>query len=160
YRQVRDRHTFLEMCRQPELAAQVTMAAVERLGVDAAIIFADILLPLLPMSVGLSYEAGDGPLIERPIRAESDFLRIQAAPVVAPLGFVAEAIRLVKRSLSKRIPLIGFAGAPFTLASYLIEGGSSRQYRATKTLMYTNPGLWHRMMELLARNAAEYLNMQ
>ena len=160
YKQVRDRHPFLEMCRQPDLAAEVTVVAVERLGVDAAIIFADILLPLLPMGVGLRYEAGDGPIIERPIRTEAALQKLPAVPAAESLGFVAEAIRIVKRALSGRTPLIGFAGAPFTLASYLVEGGSSRQYQATKTLMYTEPGLWHQMMELLARTSAEYLQLQ
>jgi len=160
YKQVRDRHQFLEMCRQPDLAAEVTLAAVERLGVDAAIIFADILLPLLPMGVGLRYEAGDGPIIERPIRTEADLQKLPAPPVAESLDFVAAAIKIVRRALSGRTPLIGFAGAPFTLASYLVEGGSSRQYQATKTLMYTNPAVWHQMMELLARTSAEYLKLQ
>jgi uroporphyrinogen decarboxylase len=160
YKRVRDRHPFLELCRQPDLAAEVTVAAVERLGVDAAIIFADILLPLLPMDVGLRYEAGDGPLIERPVRTEADLHKLKDAPVAESLGFVAEAVRIVRRALSDRTPLIGFAGAPFTLASYLVEGGSSRQYQATKTLMYTNPGVWHQMMELLARTSADYLKLQ
>jgi uroporphyrinogen decarboxylase len=164
YRQVRDHHPFLEMCRQPELAAEVTLSAVERLGVDAAIIFADLLLPLLPMEVGLRYEAGDGPLIERPIRTAADLQKLsQKLPVSAlaeALGFVAEAIKIVRRALPNHMPLIGFAGAPFTLASYLVEGGSSRQYQATKTVMYTNPALWHQLMELLARISAEYLALQ
>jgi uroporphyrinogen decarboxylase len=160
YRRVREKHSFLEMCQQPDLATEVTVTAVERLGVDAAIIFADILLPLVPMNVGLHYETGDGPVIDRPLRTAADLVRI--APVVAleSLGFVAESIRQVRRALSGRVPLIGFAGAPFTLASYLIEGGASRQYQATKTLMYTQPATWHRMMEMIARVTADYLNMQ
>jgi len=160
YRRVREKHSFLEMCQQPDLAAEVTVTAVERLGVDAAIIFADILLPLVPMNVGLHYESGDGPIIDRPLRSAADLDRI--APVVAleSLGFVAESIRLVRRALGGRVPLIGFAGAPFTLASYMIEGGGSRQYQATKTLMYTQPATWHRMMEMIARVTADYLNMQ
>jgi uroporphyrinogen decarboxylase len=160
YRRVREKHSFLEMCRQPDLAAEVTVTAVERLGVDAAIIFADILLPLVPMNVGLHYESGDGPIIDRPLRSAADLDRI--APVIAleSLSFVADSIRLVRRALAGRVPLIGFAGAPFTLASYLIEGGGSRQYQATKTLMYTQPATWHRMMEMIARVTADYLNMQ
>jgi uroporphyrinogen decarboxylase len=160
YRRVREKHSFLEMCRQPDLAAEVTVTAVERLGVDAAIIFADILLPLVPMNVGLHYESGDGPIIDRPLRSAADLDRI--APVIAleSLSFVADSIRLVRRELAGRVPLIGFAGAPFTLASYLIEGGGSRQYQATKTLMYTQPATWHRMMEMIARVTADYLNMQ
>jgi uroporphyrinogen decarboxylase len=160
YKRVRDRHPFLEMCRNPDLAAEVTLAAVERLGVDAAIIFADILLPLLPMGLGLRYEAGDGPMIERPIRTEADLRKLPNVAVAEALGFVTDAIIIVRRALSNRTPLIGFAGAPFTLASYLVEGGSSRQYQATKTLMYTEPAVWHQMMELLARITAEYLKLQ
>ncbi len=159
YRHVRERHDFLEMCRRPELAAEVTVTAVERLKVDAAIIFADILLPLIPMEVGLHFEKGDGPVIDRPIRTEADLERIPAVDVAA-LGFVGEAIKLVHRAIGATTPLIGFAGAPFTLASYLIEGGSSRQYQATKTFMYTQPETWHRLMERLARTTADYLKMQ
>jgi uroporphyrinogen decarboxylase len=157
---VREKYSFLEMCQQPDLAAEVTVTAVQRLGVDAAIIFADILLPLVPMNVGLHYESGDGPVIDRPLRTAADLERI--APVIAleSLGFVADSIRLVRRALAGRVPLIGFAGAPFTLASYMIEGGGSRQYQATKTLMYTQPATWHRMMEMIARVTADYLNMQ
>jgi uroporphyrinogen decarboxylase len=158
YRRLRDQHDFLELCRRPDLAAEVTLTAVERLKVDAAIIFADILLPLIPMEVGLHYEKGDGPMIDRPIRTEADLERIPEVDVTA-LGFVADAIKLVRRALTTT-PLIGFAGAPFTLASYLIEGGSSRQYQATKTFMYTQPETWHRLMELIAHVTIEYLKMQ
>jgi len=160
YRRVRERHSFLDMCRQPELAAEVTVTAAERLGVDAAIIFADILLPLAPMEVGLRYEAGDGPLIERPIRTEADLRKVPPFAIAESLGFIGDAIGLVCRALQSRMPVIGFAGAPFTLASYLVEGGASRQYQATKTLMYTAPGVWHRMMEMLARITLEYLKVQ
>src|ERR1039458_386297 len=159
YRRVRERHGFLEMCKRPELAAEVTVTAVERLKVDAAIIFADILLPLIPMEVGLHFEKGDGPVIDRPIRTEADLERIPAVDVAA-LGFVGDAIKLVHRAIGATTPLIGFAGAPFTLASYLIQGGSSRQYQATKTFMYMQPETWHRLMERLARTTADYLKMQ
>ncbi len=159
YRAVRERHDFLAMCRRPELAAEVTVTAVERLGVDAAIIFADILLPLIPMEVGLHFEKGDGPIIDRPIRTAADLERIPPIDVAA-LGFVGDAIKLVHSAIGSKTPLIGFAGAPFTLASYLIEGGSSRQYQATKTFMYTQPETWHRLMEMLARITADYLKMQ
>ncbi|MGH7782199.1 MAG: uroporphyrinogen decarboxylase [Candidatus Binataceae bacterium] len=159
YRRLRDHHDFLELCMRPELAAEVTVTAVERLGVDAAIIFADILLPLVPMEVGLHYEKGDGPVIDRPIRSAGDLDRV--APFdTSTLGFVAESIKLVDRAIGKKTPIIGFAGAPFTLASYLIEGGTSRQYQATKTLMYNDPDTWHRLMSLLARVTIDYLNMQ
>ncbi|HSU90587.1 MAG TPA: uroporphyrinogen decarboxylase, partial [Sporolactobacillaceae bacterium] len=159
YRRVRDRHGFLEMCRRPELAAEVTVTAVDRLKVDAAIIFADILLPLIPMEVGLHYESGDGPVIDRPIRTAADLERIPAIDPDA-LSFVGESIKLVHSALGATTPLIGFAGAPFTLASYLIEGGASRQYQTTKTFMYTQPETWHRLMEMLARTTADYLKMQ
>src|SRR5271168_113389 len=159
YRRVRERYDFLEMCKRPELSAEVTVTAVERLKVDAAIIFADILLPLIPMEVGLHFEKGDGPVIDRPIRTEADLDKIPDVDVAA-LGFVADAIKLVHRAIGATTPLIGFAGAPFTLASYLIEGGSSRQYQATKTFMYTQPETWHRLMEGLARVTADYLKMQ
>jgi uroporphyrinogen decarboxylase len=159
YRRVRAQHEFLELCKRPELSAEVTVTAVERLKVDAAIIFADILLPLIPMEVGLHFEKGDGPVIDRPIRSEADLERIPDVDVTA-LSFVGDAIKLVHRALGNKMPLIGFAGAPFTLASYLIEGGSSRQYQATKTFMYTQPETWHRLMELLARITADYLKMQ
>jgi uroporphyrinogen decarboxylase len=159
YRKIRAAHGFLEMCTRPELAAEVTAFAVKRLGVDAAIIFADILLPLIPMEVGLHYESGDGPKIERPLRSDADLDRIPDLDVSA-LHFVGESIKLAHQALGGKTPLIGFAGAPFTLASYLIEGGSSRQYQATKTMMYNHPDTWHRLMELIARITASYLNMQ
>jgi uroporphyrinogen decarboxylase len=159
YRRVREQHDFLEMCMRPELAAEVTALAVQRLRVDAAIIFADILLPLVPMDVGLHYEKGDGPIIDRPVRSDADLERIPAVDV-ASLGFVGESIKQVHSALSGRTPMIGFAGAPFTLASYMIEGGSSRQYQATKTMMYNRPETWHRLMEMLARVTGDYLNMQ
>jgi uroporphyrinogen decarboxylase len=160
YQRVRARYSFLEMCRNPSLAAEVTVTAVERLNVDAAIIFADILLPLVPMDVGLHYEKSDGPLIDRPLRSAEQLERIPPIDARESLGFVGEAIKLAHAALNGRVPLIGFAGAPFTLASYLIEGGGSRQYLATKTMMYQQPDIWHRLMEMLARTTAEYLNMQ
>jgi uroporphyrinogen decarboxylase len=160
YRRVRARYDFLEMCRRPEIAAEVTVTAVERLGVDAAIIFADILLPLIPMEVGLRYEKEGGPIIERPVRTAADLERIVPIDAVGALSFVGDAIKLARRALGDRTPLIGFAGAPFTLASYLIEGGGSRHYQATKLMMYTEPATWHRLMDTLARATADYLNMQ
>src|SRR5579863_3294428 len=160
YRHVRDQHSFLEMCQRPELAAEVTVTAVERLGVDAAIIFADILLPLAPMGVGLRYEKEGGPIIERPLREESHLAKIPPVVAKESLGYVGDAIRLVRQSLGNRKPIIGFAGAPFTLASYLVEGGASRQYQITKTMMYTRPEIWHRMMAMLAGVTADYLTMQ
>jgi uroporphyrinogen decarboxylase len=159
YRKIRAEHGFLEMCTRPEIAAEVTAFAVQRLGVDAAIIFADILLPLVPMEVGLHYDQGEGPVIDRPLRTDADLERIPAVDV-SSLRFVGESIKLAHQALGGNTPLIGFAGAPFTLASYLIEGGSSRQYQATKTMMYNHPDTWHRLMELIARVTSAYLNMQ
>jgi uroporphyrinogen decarboxylase len=157
YRALRERVDFLSLCENPELAAEVTVTAVRRLGVDAAIIFADILLPLLPMGVGLRYE--DGPAIERPVRTAADLERLAPVDPAGSLRFVADAIRIVRRELPDH-PVIGFAGAPFTLASYLIEGGASRDYRHTKTLMYREPAAWDRLMTMLARITADYLAMQ
>ena len=160
YRQVRERFSFLEMCQRPDVAAEVTVNAVQRLKVDAAIIFADILLPLLPMGVGLHYEKGDGPIIDRPVRSIGDLERIGPIDAAGALGFVADAIKLARKGLDGKVPLIGFAGAPFTLASYLIEGGGSRQYLTTKRLMYNHPEVWAGLMKLLARVTSDYLAMQ
>jgi len=159
YRKLRAEHGFLEMCTRSEIAAEVTSFAVKRLGVDAAIIFADILLPLIPMEVGLHYEKGEGPTIDRPLRTDADLDRIPEVDA-SSLQFVGESIKLVHQELGGKVPMIGFAGAPFTLASYLIEGGSSRQYQATKTMMYNRPQTWHRLMEMIARVTAAYLNLQ
>ncbi len=159
YRKLRERHGFLEMCTRPELAAEVTAFAVTKLKVDAAIIFADILLPLVPMEIGLHYEEGDGPQIDRQIRTDADLDQIPKVDISA-LSFVGQSIKLAHSALSGKIPLIGFAGAPFTLASYMIEGGASRQYQATKTMMYNSPETWHRLMEMIALVTANYLNMQ
>ncbi len=158
YRAVRDTLGFLELCHRPEAAAAVTVQAVERLGVDAAIIFADILLLLEPFDVGLSFTKGDGPAIARPVRTPADVDRLRAYETSDALAFVYEAVRLAKRDL--RVPLIGFAGAPFTLASYLIEGGGSRHYIHTKSLMYAHPDAWHRLLEVLARLVNAYLKNQ
>jgi uroporphyrinogen decarboxylase len=160
YRRVRAQFDFLEMCRRPEIAAEVTVTAAERLGVDAAIIFADILLPLIPMEVGVRYEKSGGPIVERPVRTAADLEWIAPVDAAGALGFVGDAIRIARAALGDRMPLIGFAGAPFTLASYLVEGGASRNYQATKVMMYTEPATWHRLMQILVRVTADYLNLQ
>jgi uroporphyrinogen decarboxylase len=160
YRQIRDKISFLDLCKTPDLAAQVTLMAVERLGVDAAIIFADILLILEPMGMQLEFTAGDGPVLHNPIRQASDVERLQDVDSDTSLAFVMQAIRRTRSQLKPDIPLIGFAGAPFTLASYMIEGGGSRNYVQTKTLMYTAPETWHALMTHLSRNLAQYLNGQ
>lgn len=160
YRRVRDRFSFLDLCRDSAAAAQVTVDTVRRLNVDAAIIFADILLPLMPMGAGLRYEKGDGPRIERTVRTPADVDALHPVSVEESLGFVAETVRLVRRELEGEVPVIGFAGAPFTVASYAIEGGGSRNYVATKSLMHNDPQTWHRFMDVVAQITAQYLNMQ
>ena len=159
YRAVRTRLGFLELCRSPDAAAEVTVTAVERLGVDAAIIFADILLVLEPMGVGLEYESGDGPVIHRPVRSAADVGRLADVPAGA-LGYVAEAVRRARAALSPNVAMIGFAGAPFTLATYLVEGGASRDYRHTKALMHGDPGAWDALMARLVRAVADTLREQ
>src|SRR5580765_7303069 len=135
YRAVREKFGFLELCHHPEAAAEVTITAVERLGVDAAIIFADILLILEPLGVGLEFAPGDGPVLHRPIRAPDDVSRLTDYDAAEALAFVFDAVRRARAGLAGRVPLIGFSGAPFTLASYLIEGGGTRQYARTKAFM-------------------------
>ncbi|HEV8642815.1 MAG TPA: uroporphyrinogen decarboxylase [Methylomirabilota bacterium] len=160
YRAMRARYGFLELCRNPEAAAEVTLQPVERLGVDAAILFADILLIVEPLGVGLEFSRGEGPVIPRPIRREADVGRLEPIDVASGVPFVFETVRNVVRALGGRVPLIGFAGAPFTVASYLVEGGPSRDYLHTKRLMYEEGEAWHRLMELLAEATARYLNGQ
>jgi len=160
YREVRARTGFLELCKTPDLAAEVTVTAAERLNVDAAIIFADILLILEPMGIDLEFARGEGPVIHNPVREKLDVERLREIETVESLDFVFEAIRRTRRALRPDLPLIGFAGAPFTLASYIIEGGSSRNYVHTKSLMYGDAGAWHAMMSLIARGLSKYLNAQ
>ncbi len=160
YRRIREKYSFLSMCRTPELAAEVTLQPLDRLGVDAAIIFADILLPLEPMGIDLEFAADEGPVIHTTVH---DQAAVDALRVIEPeeeLPFVMEAIRIVRRTLDGKLPLIGFSGAPFTLASYIIEGGHSRTYITTKALMYHAPQVWHRLMEKLAEVVARYLRAQ
>jgi uroporphyrinogen decarboxylase len=159
YRAVRDKMGFLELCRSPDAAAEVTVTAALTLGVDAAIIFADILLVLEPMGVGLEFTRGDGPAIHRPVRSAEDVDRLAEVPPDA-LAYVFEAVRRARAALPPHVPLIGFAGAPFTLASYLIEGGGSRTYARTKAFMLADPGAWRALMERLVRVVGPYLNAQ
>src|SRR5438105_3740743 len=135
YRALRARHAFLELCKTPQRAAEVTLQPIERLGVDAAILFADILLIVEPLGVGLEFAKGEGPVIRHPVRSEADVARLAPVDVASAVGFVFETVRLVAGALPARVPLIGFAGAPFTVASYVVEGGASRDYVATKRLM-------------------------
>jgi len=159
YRAVRERFGFLELCKSPDAAAEVTVTAALRLGVDAAIIFADILLVLEPMGVGLEFSRGDGPVIHRPVRSGADVDRLLVVDPAA-LAYVTDAIRRTRAALPAHLPLIGFAGAPFTLASYLIEGGGSRTYARTKALMLGDAGAWRALMERLTTTIAAYLNAQ
>ena len=160
YREVRAHTTFLELCKTPDLAAEVTVYAAERLNVDAAIIFADILLIIEPMGLELEFTKGEGPAIHNPVRDSKDVERLREVEDVGALDYVYEAIRRTRAALKPNVPLIGFAGAPFTLASYIIEGGASKNYVHTKRMMYTDPGAWHAMMGLIARAVSRYLNAQ
>jgi uroporphyrinogen decarboxylase len=155
YRAVRKQHSLLEICKQPALAAEVTITAAEAIGVDAAIIFADLLLPLEVMGLPFHFSAGEGPVIEKPVREKEDIARLRTDRA-ADLGYVSEAVGLVCRHFGDRLPVIGFCGAPFTLASYMIEGGSSRNYLHTKKMMYNAPAAWDQLMRKLVNVVAEY----
>jgi uroporphyrinogen decarboxylase len=159
YRQVRERVGFLELCKNSQLCAEVMIATVQRLGVDAAIIFSDLLPILEPMGIELEYTGG-GPVIHNPIRAADGVDRLKELESVEPLEFVMETVRQTRAGLPEQIPVIGFAGAPFTLASYAIEGGSSRSFLRTKSLMYGDAAAWEALMSRLARAVARYLNGQ
>jgi uroporphyrinogen decarboxylase len=160
YRAIRARSSFLELCKNPEAAAEVTLQPVDTLGVDAAILFADILLIVEPFGVGLEFGAGEGPSITRPVRNEADVARLGAVDIESALGFVFDTVGRVRKALGGRVPLIGFAGAPFTVASYMVEGGASRDYLNVKRLMYQAPAAWARLMDVLADATARYLNGQ
>jgi uroporphyrinogen decarboxylase len=155
YRAIRKQHSLIEICKKPDLAAEVTITAAEALGVDAAIIFADLLLPLEVMGLPFRFEAGEGPVIEKPIRGQEDIARLRTDRA-AELGYVAEAIRIVCQHFGDRLPVIGFCGAPFTLASYMIEGGGSRNYVHTKKMMYSSPAAWDELMRKLVAVTSEY----
>jgi uroporphyrinogen decarboxylase len=160
YRDLRAKFGFLDLCKRPDLAAEITVTPVERLGVDAAILFTDILLLLEPMGVGLEYSKDDGPVIHRPVRTGEDVDRLPEIDPQVSLPFVFEGIREICSALNGRVPLIGFSAAPFTLASYLIEGGGSRHYLHTKRLFYSDPGVWQALMERLTRALGKHLNAQ
>ena len=160
YRALRARYDFLTLCKTPEAAAEVTLQPIARLGVDAAILFADILLVLEPLGVGLEFTRGEGPHIARPVRSADDVARLAPVDVPSSVGFVFETVRRARKALAERVPLIGFAGAPFTLASYLIEGGASREFLLTKRFMRAEPAAWHALMARLAGITVEYLDGQ
>lgn len=160
YRDLRARVPFLDLCKNPELVAEVTVSAARRIGADAAILFADLLLIAEPMGFNLEYDRGGGPWVTPTLRTAAQVDRLREVEPPDSLGYVFEAVRRTRASLDAATPLIGFAGAPFTLASYLIEGGASKTFRHTKTLMFSDPGAWHALMEYLARNLAAYINGQ
>jgi uroporphyrinogen decarboxylase len=160
YRALRERHSLLELCRTPDLATEVTLQPVRRIEVDAAILFSDLLLPLEPMGIPFDFVKGEGPAIESPLRTELDLRRVKRFEPRESLAPVLEAIRQIKRELRGKVPLIGFAGAPFTLASYAIEGGHSTAFAYTKGLMYGAPAAWHQFCALIADVIGEYLVAQ
>ena len=160
YRALRERHSLLELCRTPDLATLVTLQPVQRIEVDAAILFSDLLLPLDPMGIRFDFVRGEGPAIENPIQSADDIARLRRFEPRDALAHVLEAIRQVQCELAGRVPLIGFAGAPFTLASYAIEGGHSNSFAKTKALMYGAPEAWHQLCGLLADVSADYLTAQ
>ena len=155
YRAVRKHHSLLEICKKPELAAEVTITAAEKLKVDAAIVFADLLLPLEVMGLDFHFEAGEGPRVEHPVR-EPKHVKALRTDRAAELGYVAESVGKVARHFGEKLPVIGFCGAPFTLASYMIEGGSSRSYLNTKKMMYNEPKAWEELMSKLVAVLTEY----
>jgi len=155
YRAVRKRHSLLEICKRPALAAEVTITAAEILGIDATIIFADLLLPLEVMGLPFHFSAGEGPVIEKPVRSKEDIANLRTDRA-AELGYVSEAVALVARHFGDRLPVIGFCGAPFTLASYMIEGGGSRNYIHAKKMMYNSPADWDELMRKLVSVTTAY----
>lgn len=159
YQAVRREHSLLEICKSPEIAAEVTITAAEKLDVDAAIIFADLLLPLEPMGLDFTFTAGEGPVVHRPIRSASDIAALRTDRT-AELGYVAQAIERVVGHFGDSKGMIGFCGAPFTLASYMIEGGGSKNYVETKKLIYRDPGAWQALMETLVTVLTEFARLQ
>jgi uroporphyrinogen decarboxylase len=159
YRKLREKHTLLEICRQPELALEVTLQPL-RLGVDAAILFADILLILEPMGAPFEFAKGEGPVVHQPVRTRADIDRLRVFEIEEGLGHILQAVRLIRKELDGKTPLIGFAGAPFTVASYLIEGGKSRDYLLTKQLMWSEPDAWNELMTKVAEVTRRYLRAQ
>jgi uroporphyrinogen decarboxylase len=155
YRSIRKQHSLLEICKKPALAAQVTIEAAEILGVDAAIIFADLLLPLEVMGLPFHFSAGEGPVIEKPVRSKADIANLRTDRW-SELGYVSEAVALVAKHFANRVPVIGFCGAPFTLASYMIEGGGSRNYVHAKKMMYNHPADWDALMGKLVAVTSAY----
>ncbi len=160
YRALRERHSLLELCKTPELAVEVTLQPLKAYTLDAAILFADLLLPLEPMGAPFEFQAGEGPVVHTPIRTASDVERLRVIDPEHDLEYVLSAIRMLRGELDGKTPLIGFAGAPFTLASYLVEGGKSSHYTTTKRLMYCEPKVWHALAAKLAEVVRRFLRAQ
>jgi uroporphyrinogen decarboxylase len=160
YRALREKHTLLELCATPELAVAVTLQPVNAIAVDAAILFSDLLLPLAPMGLAFDFVKGEGPSVEDPIRSAADVGRVGLFEPREKLGHVLETIRILRRELDGRVPLIGFGGAPFTLAAYAIEGGPSTNYALTKSFMYSEPKAWHQLCEKFATVIIDYMKAQ
>jgi len=160
YRALRKKHSFLEMCKNPELAAQVTLQPIEKFKLDAAIIFSDILIPLEPMGVEFEFAKGEGLVFRHPLRERKDVERLRVFDPEEEISFLMKAIRIVRKELEGRVPLIGFSGAPFTLASYVIEGGHSKNYALTKSLMYQDHPTWDALMEKLSEVLIRYVDAQ
>ncbi|MDF2577636.1 MAG: hemE [Chlamydiales bacterium] len=158
YRSLRQKYSFVELCHQPEVAAEVTLLPLDLLDVDAAILFSDILVILEAFNIPFHFEEGKGPIIERPLRTAADVDQLQMRPIAEALGYVSQAIGLILPQI--KVPLIGFCGAPFTIASYLIEGGSSRDFKLTKQWMYNDPESFHRLLLKITDATIEYMQMQ
>ena len=159
YRAIREKYSLIEICHHPEIAAEVTLQPVNALGVDAAILFADILLPAIPLGVGLEFVKGEGPVLQNPVRTMDDVKNLHPVDAESDLRYVMDAIRILRGQLTD-VPLIGFCGAPFTVASYIIEGGPSREFLKTKSMMYSAPDVWHALMEKLSVVLSDYLLAQ
>jgi uroporphyrinogen decarboxylase len=160
YKEIRGKHTFLEMCKTPELATEVTLLPIDILKVDAAILFSDILIPVEAMGVKLDFIDGKGPVLDFTIQKTQDVENLIVPDPVEKTGFVMEAIRLLRKELEGRVPLIGFSGAPFTLASYIVEGGGSKNFIKLKMLMYQAPDVYAKLMKKITRTVIDYLNAQ
>ena len=160
YRALRQRYSLLDICRNPDLAVAVTLQPVDVIEVDAAILFSDLLVPFIPMGLNFDFIKGEGPAIEHPVRTPDDVERLKSFEPRDSLGHVLETIRILRTELAGRVPLIGFGGAPFTLAAYAIEGGPSTTYAKTKAFMYSQPAAWHRLCSRFAEMMGEYLKAQ
>jgi uroporphyrinogen decarboxylase len=160
YQAIRQKYSFLEMCKIPEVAAEITLQPVNKLNVDAAILFSDILVPVEAMGIKIEFTKGEGPVLENPVSTEKDVQQLKVLKDGTEVSFVLETIRLLRKELADKLPLIGFSGAPFTLASYIIEGGGSKNYLKTKQMMLKNPALFHSLMEKITHTVIVYLKAQ